>query len=76
MSLAGPAPITIPRSFTYDGVAAVIENGVARDILKAGMADLRIAANPADEAFVLSEQQVQRLVGLAGTRLLAERGLL
>jgi hypothetical protein len=69
-------PVTIPRAFSYQGVDAIIENGVARDILKAGMADLLPSPNPARETFVLTERHLQILVGLVGERLLADRGLL
>lgn len=37
----------IPRRFTFLGVAGIIENGVARDIVKAGLADLHRADDPA-----------------------------
>jgi hypothetical protein len=37
LQLSG-AGVTIPRAFSYQGVTAIIENGVARDILKAGLA--------------------------------------
>jgi hypothetical protein len=35
----------IPRCFTYQGVDAIIENGVARAILKAGLASLQAASD-------------------------------
>lgn len=69
-------PVTIPRAFTYQNVDAVIENGVARDILKAGMADLLANPNPLDEAFILSDRHVAILVDLVGEMTLIERGLL
>lgn len=68
--------VMIPRAFTHQGVEAVIENGVARDILKAGMATLVAHPNPAAERFRLSANQnalIQRLVGLDS---LVARGLI
>ena len=72
----GEAPVTVPRAFTYQGVAAIIENGVARDILKAGMANLLPSANPVEEAFQLSETHLRTLVRLVGERRLVDSGLL
>ncbi|MAQ66486.1 MAG: hypothetical protein CMN69_07355 [Sphingomonadaceae bacterium] len=68
--------MTIPRAFTYRDVDAVIENGVARDILKAGMAELLPSSNPLNEAFILSDRHVAILVNLVGEVALIERGLL
>lgn len=68
--------MTIPRAFIDQGVAAVIENGVARDILKAGMANFFPSPNPIDEAFQLSEPHMTTLVRLVGKQLLIDRGLL
>lgn len=69
-------PVTIPRAFTYQGVAAIIENGVARDILKAGMANFLPSPNPIDEAFQLYEPHLTTLARLVGEQLLIDRGLL
>lgn len=68
--------VTIPRAFAYQGVDAIIENGVSRDILKSGMANLVSHALPAAEAFSLSSTQVRTLVGLVGESGLTDRGLL
>lgn len=67
--------VSVRRTFIYQGVEAIIENGVARDILKAGLADLVAATNPRDEEFRLSAAQVAVLVSLYGKDELAERGL-
>ena len=67
--------VEIPRSFVFSGVKAVIENGVARDILKAELASLVSANDPAEERFQLSERQVRQVRGLIGTKVLEERGL-
>tara|TARA_B100001146_G_C16190375_1_gene438827 strand:+ start:1474 stop:2313 length:840 start_codon:yes stop_codon:yes gene_type:complete len=74
--LLSATPVTIPRAFTYRDVDAVIENGVARDILKAGMAELLPSSNPLNEAFILSDRHVAILVNLVGEVALIERGLL
>ncbi|AOO84719.1 GIY-YIG nuclease family protein [Bosea vaviloviae] len=68
--------VSIPRTFEYQGVQAVIENGVARDLLKAGMASLMPAADPKAERFVLTHAQVELLMGLYGSEALVARGLL
>lgn len=66
----------IPRSFRYEGVEAIIENGVARDILKAGLAGLEAANDPRHEVFVLDERQARTIVQLVGRSALEARGLL
>ncbi|MDE2464184.1 MAG: GIY-YIG nuclease family protein [Alphaproteobacteria bacterium] len=68
--------VVLPRAFSYQGVAAIIENGVSRDILKAGMASLVAASNPAGEAYMLSEANIAILSRLVGREALSERGLL
>jgi hypothetical protein len=68
--------VQLPRSFLFDGVRAVIENGVARDILKAGMADLVPSSSPLDEAFELSGVQIGIVADLVGEPALAAGGLL
>lgn len=69
------AGTSVPRAFTHRDVEAVIENGVARDILKAGMASLVPAEDPSSERFAISERQVILLERLYGRSALAERGL-
>lgn len=68
--------VTIPRAFTYQGVDAIIENGVARDILKSGLAELVAAAEPKQEGFFLSGEQIELVKRLYGMENLAERGLI
>jgi hypothetical protein len=68
--------VRIPRMFEYQGVTAIIENGVARDLLKAKMATLYGAADPRAEEFGLSRPHVQLLTNLVGHEMLAHRGLL
>lgn len=66
----------IPRKFQFQDVVGIIENGVARDILKAGLATLRTAADPRDEAFALNSAQADLIVKLVGPSALRARGLL
>ena len=68
--------VRLPRAFSYQGVEAIIENGVARDIAKAGMADLIGSEDPRREAFSLSADHVVLLATLVGKVSLAERGLI
>lgn len=69
------AGANVPRAFTYQNVEGVIENGVARDILKAGMASLVPSEDPMRERFTLSGIQIQTLERLYGLSALVERGL-
>lgn len=66
----------IPRSFRFQDVDGVIENGVASDLVKADMAELIPAADPRDEAFRLNERQAKALVSLYGREKLVALGLL
>lgn len=68
--------VPISRCFAYNGVQAIIENGVARDILKAGMATLLPSSDASSERFALSAAQVQIIVDLVGKQQLIDRGLL
>lgn len=70
--------IEIPRSFIFEGVEGVIENGVARDILKAGMAELIDADDkPAScERFRLNSEQCRLFEDLVGQDSLLSRGLI
>lgn len=68
--------ICIPRRFEYDGVDAIIENGVARDILKAGMAELVAAVDARAERFELNAAHIELIAALVGRSALEARGLL
>lgn len=68
--------VRIPRTFNYEGVRAVIENGVARDILKARMANLVAHKDPCLEEFALTAAQVADIILLVGREELAKRGLI
>lgn len=66
----------LPRTFEHQGVLAIIENGVARDILKAGMATLVEGPDPREEMFELSASQIDLLIHLVGRERLIGLGLL
>lgn len=68
--------VRVPRSFVFEGVEGIIENGVARDMLKAGMASLIASDDPIREAFELDARQCELLAGLVGQKHLAVRGLI
>lgn len=68
--------VEIPRSFIFEGVEGVIENGVARDILKAKMATLVSVTPPQNERFCLDETQCEIVKKMVGEKNLSERGLL
>jgi uncharacterized protein len=68
--------VEIPRSFMFEGVEGVIENGVARDILKADMADLISVEPPQKERFRMDTRQCEVVINLAGETNLIKRGLL
>jgi len=70
------AGMLIPRSFTYEGVEAIIENGVSRDILKAGMAKLIVASSPSDEMYEIDMGQVELLISIFGETACRDRGLI
>lgn len=65
----------MPRAFRYQAVDAVIENGVARDILKAGMANLEEGSTPLAERFLLHQKHLDILIGLVGREMWDNRGL-
>lgn len=66
----------IPRTFTYQGVDGIIENGVARDLLKAGMASLLPADDPRDEIFSLDAAQCEIVTTIHGRGRLNDIGLI
>ncbi len=62
--------------FSYKSVAAIIENGVASDLVKAGVANLIPSQNPIDEMFEMSSGQIAIIKSLMGEQALEDRGLL
>jgi len=67
--------IGIPRRFFYKDIEGILENGVCKDILKAGMARLKAANHPANEVFLLDGSQVDVLIYIFGKNKLATLGL-
>jgi len=68
--------VKLPRTFSHEGVRAIIENGVARDILKCGMASVEENPIPENELFVLRQPHIDLIVRLVGTDMLASMGLI
>ena len=68
--------VVIPRCFLFEGVRGVIENGVSRDLVKAGLATLVPAADPSDEAFALDGGQCAAIAELLGREKLEGLGLI
>lgn len=68
--------VRIPRCFSYKSVAAIIENGFASDLVKAGVANLIPSQNPIDEMFEMSSGQIAIIKRLMGEQALEDRGLL
>ena len=66
----------IPRGVVVDGVAGLVENGVACDILTSGLGQVAAADNPTDGYFDLTADQARRAVGLIGQRKCADLGVI
>lgn len=66
----------IPRRVVVDGVAGLVENGVACDILTSGLGAITSTQNPADEYFDLTANQTRRAVGLIGLRKCVDLGII
>lgn len=66
----------VPRRLIVDGIAGLIENGVACDLLTSNAVYMEGADNPADEWFVLSAQQAAAIVGLLGQSKCVDLGVL
>ena len=56
----------LPRQVLIDEIPAFVENGVSCDIATSGMARVEPAADPADECFLLDEQQARAVLGWIG----------
>jgi hypothetical protein len=65
----------IPRAVIVDGVAGLVENGVACDILTSGLGAVAPVANPRDECFDLTAEQARRALGLVGLRKCSDIGV-
>jgi len=75
-SIPMDAACRIPRKVIVDGVAGLIENGVACDLLTSGSVALVDARDPADECFDLSAAQARSIIGLIGHRKAVDLGII
>ncbi|MCZ6623140.1 MAG: GIY-YIG nuclease family protein [Deltaproteobacteria bacterium] len=66
----------IPRTLTVEGVLSIIENGVGKDILKSGLAELAPDSQPKDELFVINTQGLSHIKSVIGITELREAGVL
>ena len=66
----------IPRRFTVDDTAMVIENGVGADLLRAGLATLVPGLPAGDEQFTLDETACNQVIALSNVDLLLDAGIL
>lgn len=69
-------PCRIPRKVEVEGVAGLIENGVACDLLTSDSVSLLSAADPADECFDLDAKQARAIIGLIGYRKGSDLGII
>jgi hypothetical protein len=75
-SIAMDAACRIPRCLEVEGVAGLIENGVACDLISSGSASLVTAATPRDESFDLTQAQARAITGLVGRAKCFDLGVL
>ncbi|MBW7848861.1 MAG: GIY-YIG nuclease family protein [Rhodospirillales bacterium] len=79
-ALVGDVPmaagIAVPRVFAIDGRQYAIENGVAKDMLKAGMIEITASALPEDERFVITDRGFKAVIALIGRDRLLDLGVL
>lgn len=69
--------ITLPRQFRLEEVFYVLENGAARDMLKAGLLKLASKPNtPDQEKFTLNRRGYQETIRFIGTPRLLDLGLI
>ncbi len=66
----------IPRRVTFEGFDGLIENGVGRDILKSGMAELESSTDAPDEVFVLTTAGASAIRALVRNDILVSGGVL
>ncbi|MBR0800419.1 GIY-YIG nuclease family protein [Bradyrhizobium jicamae] len=68
--------VRIPRSFLIDGKPYVLENGVGKDMLKAGMISVHSNGRPENEEFTLTELGFESTVHLISRSRLEDLGVL
>lgn len=66
----------IPRTFVYDGIPGILENGVSNDIIGTGLAEIVSAENPEDETFRVTDEGTGLVRRLLGSELLETLGLI
>ena len=66
----------LPRRIAFEGFDGLIENGVGRDILKSGLADLIAAAAPKDEVFILTPAGLAAIRAFVRADILISGGVL
>jgi hypothetical protein len=66
----------LPRRITFEGFDGLIENGVGRDILKSGLAELAEVTVPEDEVFVLTTSGVAAIRAFIPADILISGGVL
>lgn len=66
----------IPRRFTYNGIEAVIENGVCENITGRGIARITVVKDPGDECIVLGPDAPQLIIKLIGLAKLNKMGVI
>lgn len=65
----------LPRSVMIDEVSGFVENGVSCDIATSGLATVVASDDPANEMFVLSNDQVRSVVGFIGLKKASDLGI-
>ena len=65
----------IPRRFVYDGIKAIIENGVCENITGRRVALVEEAVDPSDEHIVLGREAPRIIIGLLGAQKLERLGV-
>ena len=66
----------IPRTFVYDGIPGILENGVSNDIIGTGLAEMVSAPDAEDEQFRVTVKGANTIRSLLGANLLETLGLI
>jgi hypothetical protein len=65
----------LPRAFLYDGIPAILENGVANDLVGTQVIEVIPASDPSDERFRITSTGTRALQDILGAELLTTLGL-